>query len=302
MISTMIDNFTNIGIINSKDIPTLEKEANNNNRRIIFIDSTFVLPNSHEDIYKNYSTKRINNSVFFDLKFISNKNSLYPNMLPSKKDFSKYVSELRINNSDILIIYGQHGMLMGPARAWWMFKGFGHNNVIVLNGGLPAWENEGFAIETNSPKSYKKSEYTASNFNSEAIIDMAEVLEASKNKLCPIIDARPKERFSGKTPEPRESMRSGHIPNSKNIPCSMLVDKDGKFKTKGQLIKIFKTCDINLSYKESRIITTCGSGITACALHLALHYVGHKNVAVYDGSWSEWGLETSLTPIAKIND
>ena len=298
----MIDNFTNIGIINSKDITTLEKEANNNNRRIIFIDSTFILPNSHEDIYKNYKEKRITNAVFFDLKAISNKKSIYPNMLPEEKYFSEYASNLGIINSDILIIYGQHGMLMGPARAWWMFKWFGHNDVIVLNGGLTAWENEGFAIETNPPKAYKKSEYTASNFNSEAIIDMAEVLEASKNKLCPIIDARPKDRFSGKSLEPRVSMRSGHIPNSKNIPCSTLVGNDGKFKTKGQINQIFKNSGIDIDDKnlENRIITTCGSGVTACAISLALHYIGHTNVAVYDGSWSEWGLETSPTPVSKI--
>ena len=296
----MIDNFTNIGIINAKDIPNLKKEADNNNKRIIFVDSTFVLPNSNEDIYKNYQEKRINNAVFFDLKAISNKSSIYPNMLPTEKDFSEYVSNLGIRNNDILIIYGQHGMLMGPARAWWMFKGFGHNDIMVLNGGLPAWENEGFKTENNPPVMYKKSEYMASSFNSKTIIDMGEVFEASENKLCPIIDARPKERFSGKTPEPRESMRSGHIPNSQNIPCSMLIDKYGKFKTKSQLIQIFKTYKIDLSDNKSRIITTCGSGITACALHLALHYLGHENIAVYDGSWSEWGLETSPTPISKI--
>ncbi len=297
MISTMIENFTQNVIINPDEALKLKNETD---KRVIFIDSSFVLPSSNKDIYSNYMNKHIEEAIFFDIKEISDKSSPYPNMLPNEEFFSKKISTLGINNDDILIIYGQQGMLMGPARALWMFKGFGHDNVLVLNGGLPAWEKDGLEVQNALPPPSKESCYKASRFNPEMVVQMSDVLNISNNKLHPIIDARPETRFSGKSPEPREAMRSGHIPNSVNIPCSILVNNDGKFKTKEELTKLFENSKINLkdNCKTSKIITTCGSGITACALSLALNYTGHNNVAVYDGSWSEWGLKSSPTPIA----
>ena len=298
MFSTMIEEFVRAGIINPQDISLLTEEAEKLGKKLSFIDATFVLPTSEENINENYLNKRIPGAVFFDIKAIADKASELPHMLPHESDFSQAVSDLGISNDDILILYGQHGMIMGPARVWWMFRGFGHDNVLVLNGGLPAWEKAGLETESGEHAKPVKSNYAAFPFKPEMVIQMSDVLTASNENSCLIIDARPAQRFSGKSPEPRDNMRSGHIPNAVSMPCSKLVDENGQFRPAEQIAANFEQCGVFLEDESpKRIITTCGSGITACALSLALHHLDFKNVAVYDGSWSEWGLESSQTPV-----
>lgn len=296
MFSTMIEKFVKTGIINPQDISLLEEEVKNIGNRIVFVDATFVLPTSTENIHDNFKNKRIGGAVFFDIKSVADKSSPLPHMLPDETTFEQAMSALGIRNDDTLILYGQHGMIMGPARVWWMFKGFGHDNVLVMNGGLPAWEKAGLETTSGPEKPLEKSHYKAKPFNTSMVTDINQVLESSTKSSCPIIDARPAERFCGETPEPRAGMRAGHIPNSLNLPCSALVDITGQFKAPEQLDALFKEAGITHE-KCPRIMTTCGSGITACALALALYHLGYENVAVYDGSWSEWGLESAQTKV-----
>ncbi len=296
----MIEQFIHAGIIDPEHITTLEQYVKeDDNKRIIFLDTTFVLPTSAENIADNFNEKRIQSAVFFDIKHIADKDSPLPHMLPSKEQFENALSALGIKNDDIIILYGQHGMIMGPARVWWMLKGFGHQNVMVLNGGLPAWGKAGYETETGEPQHFNKTAYSASEFQSTMMMDMKALIEISAQGTHPIIDARPFMRFDGSTPEPREGMRSGHIPNSMSLPCSSLVTEEGQFKNTATLGALFEDIGISIGKNEPEtIITTCGSGITACALSLALHNVGYKgNVAVYDGSWSEWGLESAPTTV-----
>ena len=296
----MIEQFIHAGIIDPEHITTLKQYVKEDDKkRIIFLDATFVLPASPENIVNNFQENRLHSAVFFDIKSIADKNSPLPHMLPSKEQFESSLSAMGIKNDDIIILYGQHGMIMGPARVWWMFKGFGHRNVIVLNGGLPAWEAAGYETETGEPQHFNNTTYTASEFQSSMLMNMKTLIETSAQSTHPIIDARPFTRFNGSTPEPREGMRSGHIPNSKSLPCSSLVTENGQFKDTAILGALFEGIGIKTNESElDTIVTTCGSGITACALSLALYNVGYKgNVAVYDGSWSEWGLESSPTTV-----
>lgn len=295
----MIENLLEYGIISPTEAANLNQKTQ---RNIVFLDATFVLPTSTEDIKANYHNKRIPNALFFDIKSIANRSSKLPHMLPHHSTFEKAVSELGVSNDDIIIIYGQHGMLMGPARVWWMFKGFGHINTLVLDGGLPYWEKKNLPLgrskTAKAPQSF--SEYKASAFNPDMIMTMDEMIEASQNDAGCILDARPQTRFDGSSPEPRESMRSGHIPTSRNLPASCIVCDDGTLKSNSELQTLFRSSGIDTEADSTpSIMTTCGSGITACALSLALFSLGTSPVRVYDGSWSEWGLESSPTCVEK---
>ena len=292
----MINKFVQAGIVNPQELEALRQHTENARLKLVFLDATFVLPTSKEDIHQNHQDKRLPGAVFFDIKAIKDTSSELPHMLPDAETFSNAVSALGINNADIIVVYGQHGMTMGPARAWWMFKGFGHDNVIVLNGGLPAWERVGLETESGSTSPIRPSEYKAKPFHRNMVTAIHDVLQACNENTCPIIDARPANRFSGESPEPRASMRSGHMPNAMNLPASSIVDENGMMRSADEIISLFEGCGLKLNEKKP-VITTCGSGITACVLALALYHVGHNDVAVYDGSWSEWGLETSPTPV-----
>lgn len=281
----MIDDFIQSGIISPTDAAKIKDSA-------VFLDATFVLPGSEINIYDSFIEQHIEGGLFFDIESVCDKHSDLPHMLPSVDVFEEAMRGLGIQNDDLIIIYGQHGMIMGPARAWWMFKGFGHHNVVVLDGGLPAWIRAGLPVSSGEPQSHERSDYSAVEFDRMSVLGIDDMVTVSDGAVCPILDARPAPRFDGTSPEPRAGMRSGHIPNSKSMPCSHLINEDGRFKTKEALSALFSDTDLS-----GRIVTTCGSGITACALALALHHLGHKDVAVYDGSWSEWGREDSGTRV-----
>ncbi|MGN7438361.1 MAG: sulfurtransferase [Alcanivorax sp.] len=294
----MINKFVHAGIVNPEELSTIEQCAQSAGIDIVYLDGSFVLPSSDQDIHKNYQSKRLPGALFFDITSIADKSSTLPHMIPDAEGFSQAVSRLGIKNTDLIVVYGQHGLVMGPARVWWMFKGFGHPNVIVLNGGLPAYEQAGLPLETNTPNTPEPSIYKASLFNDSMVIQMDQMLDTVRNKSGHILDARPANRFSGESPEPRENMRSGHMPGALNAPSSTLVDENGKLKSAEDLQKLFADAGVTPE-PDQNIITTCGSGITACALSLALYHLGHHKTAVYDGSWSEWGLGDSNTPIEK---
>ncbi len=293
----MIEKLIQNGIIDAKDVALVKAWSEERSINTVFLDATFVLPTSDVDIKTNFIKEHVPNALFFDIKAVADSTSILPHMLPSTHVFENALSNLGITNNDIIIVYGQHGMIMGPARVWWMLKGFGHMNTLVLNGGLPAWGNTDLPMENGEQRKVKPSNYTTHPFDHNKIIDMKKLIQLVEKPDTQIIDARPSARFSGTSPEPRSGMRSGHIPNSINIPCSQIVDQDGKIRSYDDIKNLFLDSGIHLNNEP--IITTCGSGITACALSLALYSIGHTNVSVYDGSWSEWGLEASPTPVEK---
>lgn len=292
--------YTKSGIISPEDLNDLLSEKNSSHQnKIKLIDATYVLPGASINPKEEFQNKRIGNAVFFDIDHIAQKDTELPHMLPDAKTFAAEVSNLGISNDDLIVVYGQTGMIMGPARVWWTFKGFGHENIVVLDGGLPTWEKAG--LETNSTPSHslKKGQYVAPPFNKTMCVDLSQMRTISENAAHPILDARPLERFNGTVPEPRPGLRTGHIPASKCIPCTeLVVPQTGRLKSKHDLQKILKRELPSSANAQTRIIATCGSGITACAIALALHNIGYKNVSVYDGSWSEWGHTDTNTKIS----
>lgn len=233
---------------------------------------------------------RIDHAAYFDIDMIADTDSHLPHMLPDADKFSHMVSAMGITNDDFIICYDQTGISFAAARAWWMFRGFGHHRVAVLNGGLKHWLSLGLPIQqghTNAAEPIHKTSFTASGPHN-LVSTMQDVTKAIQNntEFKPVIlDARPAERFLGVAQEPRPHMKSGHMDGAINIPFSSLIDPHT-----GLMIPAQQTADIFATInKQGPIITTCGSGVTACVLALALHRLGADKVSVYDGSWSEWG-------------
>ena len=226
--------------------------------------------------------KRIEGARFFDLenKFSDLKSDM-PNTLPNQKDFQKESRALGINNDSNIVVYDNLGIYTSP-RVRWMFKAMGHNNVAVLDGGLPEWVRNGYAIED-----IEVAIYQAGNFTSDPVHDlkwdMHDVLQNIEAKTAIVVDARSAGRFNGTAPEPREGLRSGNIPHSLSLPWGAVQNK-GKMKTKKELSAIFEDLEID----ERPMVFTCGSGLTACIINLAAEIVLDNPMSIYDGSWTEW--------------
>ena len=261
----------------------LEKNIN----KVKILDATWCLPNSDRNAEEEFKENHIKNSIFFDIDKNSKKNSSLPHMLPSNEEWEKIVSNLGINNSDHIIIY-DNSDVFSSCRVWYTFIYFGHNSdlVSVLDGNFTKWLNEKRVI-SKEINQIKKTNYKAEE-NISVVINKAQVKENISSKKFQLIDARNKERFSGLVPEPRKGLKSGHIEGSKNIPFQLLLNEDRTFKKKEELTKIFDQNEID---KDKDIAFTCGSGVTACILGLANSIISGKKPTIYDGSWSEYGLE-----------
>ncbi len=251
---------------------------------IVTLDATFCLPQQGRTAYIEFQSKHIPSAQFFDIDKIADQNSSLPHMLPSADFFEEKVGQLGINNDTMVIVYDNNSF-MASARAWWTFRVFGHYKVAVLDGGLKAWLREKRPIDSD----YKSA--SEQTFNAYLDTSLVRNMEQMKNlvatKECIIIDARSANRFTGSEAEPRPGLKSGHIPGSYNIPYSTLLDaQTGHLKSVEQLKPILDQANIK---PGSPIVTTCGSGVTASILTLALYQLGNKKVPVYDGSWSEWG-------------
>jgi thiosulfate/3-mercaptopyruvate sulfurtransferase len=279
----MIDQIIDKGIIEPEQLKIFLETKQN----LILLDATFMMPGSG-DPHAGYVSKRIQGARFFDIEAISDHSTSLPHMLPSPAQFEQAVSALGIGNDDLVVIYGQTGMIMGPCRAWWTFRVFGHDRVCVLNGGLPAWIAAGLPVEDGKSSDVSKGGFKA-RFRPELVRDLAEVKLASCDAAAVILDARVEPRFAGTAPEPRPGLRSGHIPNSRNVSATSLVSHEtGKILPENQLCEIFDKAGIKAG---DSVIASCGSGVTACSIAFALYVLGWKDVAVYDGSWAEWGQE-----------
>ena len=255
------------------------------NSKVRVVDATYHLPTAKRDPRAEYNAEHIPGAAFFDVDGISDPSIDLPHMIPKPADFATAVSALGIANDHHVVCYDSYG-LMSAARAWWMFRLYGHDRVSVLDGGLAKWKREGRPVD-GKPIAQVKTNFTA-RFRPELVRAKADVKANIASKAAQVLDARSAGRFQGKDPEPRAGLRGGHIPGSCNLPYNLLVDAETKVVLPAAQLKA-KFAEAGIDPAKP-VITSCGSGVTACVLALGLHLIGAANVAVYDGSWSEWGL------------
>jgi thiosulfate/3-mercaptopyruvate sulfurtransferase len=209
--------------------------------------------------------------------------------MPSTVKFASRMKKMGVGDGIRIIVYDTEGMFSAP-RVWWTFRAMGHDDVAVLNGGLKKWKAEGRPLDSGPPRKRPECHYTPM-MNASLIRDRDDIKQTLAKKDAQLVDARPAARFAGSEPEPRPGVRSGHIPGSRNVPSQSLINADGTLKAPQELEKIFRDAGIE---PGRPIVTTCGSGVTASILSLALAVLGQTNAAVYDGSWAEWGADDSL--------
>ena len=271
-------------INNSALVSTSWLAQNIKNPNIRILDGSWHLPPTGRSGLKEFNLQHISGARFFDIDEISDKNSSLPHMLPSEEYFSSCVEGLGISNSNQVIIYDYEGLFSAP-RVWWMFRAFGHKNVSILLGGLNSW------IKENRPTSSELTKIEPGTFkaklNKHSVASKLQLKENLKTKESLVIDARSSQRFNGSEPEFRPGVKSGHIPGSKNLPFDEIIDiNTGSFVDNQSLQNTF---DAIGATEDRPLITSCGSGITACVLALGLHLIGRDNHSIYDGSWTEWG-------------
>jgi thiosulfate/3-mercaptopyruvate sulfurtransferase len=251
------------------------------NPNLVILDAS---PSENKsNLTPEFTNIQIKGARQFDMeKVFLDKENPIPNMIPNEKVFEEECQKIGINSDSIIVSYDNLGIYTSP-RVWWMFKAMGHQEIAVLDGGLSAWKNANFPTEPRG--NYKKlAGNFIANYQPELVVDSSAILENIASKKMLVVDARSKERFSGLSPEPRENMSSGHIPNAINLPFEKVLHQ-GKMKPKEELIKIFK----NLNDENKPLAFTCGSGITACIILLASELISENKNILYDGSWSEWG-------------
>lgn len=245
------------------------------------IDGSWRMP-GNGDAVDAYREAHLPGAVFFDIDAVADKSSDLPHMLPSAEDFSAAVCELGISNHDRIVVYDEKG-LFSAARVWWTFRAMGQKNVAVLDGGLPKWRVESRPL-TDQPASIEPGLFEAAL--QPRWIASADAVRAALSAGEAVLDARPAERFAGAAPEPRQGLRSGHMPGAKSLPFGSLIAENGTLKPKEDLAAALAALGVGPS---TGVITSCGSGVTAAVLSLALEVIGNRTHALYDGSWSEWG-------------
>ncbi|MBA3319034.1 MAG: 3-mercaptopyruvate sulfurtransferase [Gemmatimonadales bacterium] len=260
--------------------------------RLAVLDGSMYLPTSGRDATAEYAAAHIPGAVFFDLEASSDNRSSLPHMLPPAADFAERMSSLGLDDADDLVVYDGSGANLSAARVWWMFRTFGHERVAVLDGGIRKWRREGRPVEGGTV-TRRRGSFSARRQPGSAIRNLEAVREAAVSGSEQIVDLRSAGRFTAAAPEPRAGLRGGHIPGSRSLPYDELVDADGTVLPEPALTRRITGAGVDLSRP---IIATCGSGVSACALLLALHLLGHDQVSLYDGAWAEWG-GRSDTPI-----
>lgn len=248
------------------------------------LDATWVAPwtdkNARETAKRLYSEGHIPGAQFFDIDDIADQNTDLPHMMPSPEKFSSRVRKMGMGDGNRIVVYDR-GNFMASARVWWMFRAMGHSDIVVLDGGWNAWLSVGGAVEDMPP--VQSDRHFTVRVQNHLIKNYAQVCSLKDNPNVVVLDARPEPRFSGRDPEPRPGLKSGHIPGSKNLPMNCLVTPDGLLKSADELRTIFKFVE-----DDDYVVATCGSGVSAAVIVLALQRLGRDDVALYDGSWTDY--------------
>ena len=251
------------------------------------LDATWFMPNSGKDAHALFAERRIPGARFFDIDAIADTSTGLPHMLPAPEVFASRMRKMGVGDGAQVVVYDNHG-LFSAARVWWTFRAMGHEDVFVLDGGFPAWQAGGFPIETGPAQARSLRHFTARR-RADLVRDLAEMRRVVTAGDHAILDARPANRFSGEAPEPRAGLRGGHMPGARSTPSSTLVTPDGFLRSRAELEALFAEAGANL---RQPVICTCGSGVTAALIALALARLGRWDASVYDGSWAEWGALT----------
>ena len=257
--------------------------------RLKVIDASMYLASAGRDAAAEFRAGHIPGARYFSIEEASDPGSPLPHTMPDAVRFREIVAGLGISSGDHVVAYDASGVNFSAPRAWWMFRSFGHDGVSVLDGGLQAWVRDGLPLEHGDPLPAVPGSFRASPVDG-MVVGAAEVL-ASLGEGGQVVDARSRGRFEGTEPEPRAGLRSGHMPGARNLHYASVVDEKGLLRSRDELRALLAASGIDPS---RRIIATCGSGITACSVLLALDAADATTTTLYDGSWSEWGQRTEL--------
>jgi thiosulfate/3-mercaptopyruvate sulfurtransferase len=256
------------------------------------VDATFYLPHQRRDARAEFEQAHLPGAVFFDVETISDHADPLPHMLPDAAGFAAAVGALGIGPGDRVVAYGGRG-LIASARAWWMFRVFGHDRVAVLDGGSAKWKKEGRPLESGRPAPTPR--HFAATHHQELVADLDRVRAILERRDTQIIDARSRGRFAATEPEIRPGVRGGHIPGSLNLPYNdLFAGEDDRLRPDAEVRSAFQAAGLDLARP---VVATCGSGVSAAVLALAMYRLGRRDAAVYDGSWTEWGGRRD-TPVA----
>ena len=258
---------------------------------LVLFDATKYLPNEAKDGRAEFLRGHIPGAAFFDIDLVADTDTDLPHMVPTPGRFAKLMGELGVGNDSRVVFYDQKG-LASAARGWWLMGLFGHDTAAVLDGGLPNWMREGRPVQDGEAAAPARRRFRP-DYRAGQLRGVGDLLRNVRTGVELVLDARAAGRFTGVVPEPRAGMRSGHIPGSISLPYTELLQADGTFRPAGEVRRRFEAAGVDGSRP---LVTSCGSGVTACILTLGLRIAGFPEGAVYDGSWTEWG-GRSDTPI-----
>ena len=249
---------------------------------IVVVDGSWYLAAMNRDPEAEFRAGHIPGAVRFDIDTIKDQSSPLPHMMPSAEAFASAMRALGIGDGMKIVVYDGIGLFSAP-RVWWMLRAFGARDVSILDGGFPKWQAEARPVEEGAPRPRDRRHFTA-RLDHSAVADFDDVRRALKTGSAQVVDARSEERFRGEAPEPRAGLPSGHMPGSLNVPWTEIVE-DGRLNPEAEVRQVFENAGVDL---DRAVVTTCGSGVSAAILSLALEFVGRPAKALYDGSWTEW--------------